>query len=411
MVVDLPRRHGSSESRPEGGLTSAELPAPPYPADTKAKGWRFELDYERIEQSGTWNEAGALALEGLPLARVLLLAVWYAAWKQVPCGSLPADDTELAGCIGLPRRMFADYREVLLRGWYVAADGRLYHPVLTERVLEMMSKRRGTADRVALHRAKKLQELIDRDGGACVYCGTTDGLTIDHMLPKKRGGDSDPLNLAAACKPCNSSKKERTPEEAGMVFWNPAASARWASYKEQRTGNVDVTVTQGDVTPMYAPCTTPTTDHHRNTDNPPSSLRSEGGSSTAGSSSPPSTDPPARKTRAKTPIPDCPYERIVEAYHEVLPELPRVRVLDDKRKAEIRRVWVWVFTSRRSDGSARATDSDSGVAWFRGYFGLVRSSDFLLGRSRRSAGYENWRCSIDYLVSNRGLKHVIEGLQ
>ncbi|MFM2287424.1 MAG: hypothetical protein RL684_567, partial [Pseudomonadota bacterium] len=52
----------------------------PYQADTRAKGWRFELDYEQIEQSSTWSSAMTLALEGLPLARPFLLAMWYAAW-------------------------------------------------------------------------------------------------------------------------------------------------------------------------------------------------------------------------------------------------------------------------------------------------------------------------------------------
>ncbi len=130
----------------------SDLRPPPYPADTRAKGWRFELDYEQIEQSGTWGAAMALAMEGLPLARPFLLAMWYAAWKQVPCGSLPTNDRELAGAIGIPTAVLADYREVLLRGWWVAADGRLYHPTLTARVVEMMAKRRSDADRQAKRR-------------------------------------------------------------------------------------------------------------------------------------------------------------------------------------------------------------------------------------------------------------------
>lgn len=139
----------------------AETLPPPYPADTRAKGWRFELDYERIEQSGTWGAAMAMAMEGLPLARPLLLAMWYAAWKQVPCGSLPSNDRELAGAIGIPTAVLAEYREVLLRGWWVADDGRLYHPTLTARVVEMMAKRRSDADRQALKRAREAASAPD----------------------------------------------------------------------------------------------------------------------------------------------------------------------------------------------------------------------------------------------------------
>ncbi len=205
----------------------------PYPADTRAKGWRFELDYEKIDQSDTWGLAAAMALDGLPLARPLLLATWYAAWKQTPCGSLPADDRLLAAAIGIPMAVLADYREVLCRGWWQASDGRLYHDTLVDRVVEMMSKRRSDADRQAVKR-NAASAMIARDG-ACVYCGTTEGLTVDHLLSKKAGGDSDPLNLAAACKPCNSKKKERTPEQAGMPIINPAAADRWREYQESRT--------------------------------------------------------------------------------------------------------------------------------------------------------------------------------
>jgi hypothetical protein len=45
-----------------------------------------------------------------------------------------------------------------------------------------------------------------RDGGACVYCGATDDLTIDHVTPRIIGGTNDPENLVTACRPCNSSK-------------------------------------------------------------------------------------------------------------------------------------------------------------------------------------------------------------
>ncbi len=41
--------------------------------------------------------------------------------------------------------------------------------------------------------------------------------TIDHVLPRSRGGTDDPENLVTACRPCNTRKANRTPEEAGMT--------------------------------------------------------------------------------------------------------------------------------------------------------------------------------------------------
>jgi len=58
--------------------------------------------------------------------------------------------------------------------------------------------------------------VLRRDGFRCAFCGRTGADTIDHVLPRSRGGRSDWLNLVAACGPCNSRKADRTPQEAGM---------------------------------------------------------------------------------------------------------------------------------------------------------------------------------------------------
>ncbi|MFC2131451.1 HNH endonuclease [Bacteroidota bacterium] len=56
-----------------------------------------------------------------------------------------------------------------------------------------------------------------RDNSHCQYCGKkTKELTIDHVIPKSRGGDDSWENLVSACKKCNNKKANRTPEEAGM---------------------------------------------------------------------------------------------------------------------------------------------------------------------------------------------------
>lgn len=55
-----------------------------------------------------------------------------------------------------------------------------------------------------------------RDGHRCAYCGRTKATTIDHVLPRSRGGTWSWLNCVAACEPCNNRKGDRTPAEAGM---------------------------------------------------------------------------------------------------------------------------------------------------------------------------------------------------
>ena len=64
------------------------------------------------------------------------------------------------------------------------------------------------------------QNLFKRDGNKCQYCGSIKDLTIDHVLPKSKGGLSTWTNLTTACKRCNSLKGDKTPEEADMPLKN-----------------------------------------------------------------------------------------------------------------------------------------------------------------------------------------------
>jgi len=59
--------------------------------------------------------------------------------------------------------------------------------------------------------------LLNRDNHTCQYCNDTDGpLTIDHLIPRSRGGQTSWENCAIACTRCNHRKGNRTPEEANM---------------------------------------------------------------------------------------------------------------------------------------------------------------------------------------------------
>lgn len=63
------------------------------------------------------------------------------------------------------------------------------------------------------------RNLLHRDGHACQYCGYSgDDLTLDHVLPRSRGGGESWENIVTACVRCNVKKGNRTPREAGMVL-------------------------------------------------------------------------------------------------------------------------------------------------------------------------------------------------
>jgi 5-methylcytosine-specific restriction endonuclease McrA len=76
--------------------------------------------------------------------------------------------------------------------------------------------------------------VLKRDGYTCVYCGAGIGdrcrgraltradFTVDHLIPRSRGGSNTWGNTACACRWCNGRKGSRMPHEAGMrLLWEP----------------------------------------------------------------------------------------------------------------------------------------------------------------------------------------------
>lgn len=71
------------------------------------------------------------------------------------------------------------------------------------------------------HSRTTFRAILERDKYQCAYCGNY-GNTVDHIVPKSRGGKETWGNLITACAPCNNWKANRTPEEAAMeLLWPP----------------------------------------------------------------------------------------------------------------------------------------------------------------------------------------------
>lgn len=285
----------------------------PYPADTRAKGWRFELDHEQIRQSDTWALAPADV-------RPWLLMLWMTAWEQTPCGSMPSDDALIAARIGMPGKAFAKARETLMRGWWLAEDGRLYHDTISARVLAMLAKKDKDRARKAGWRA--------------------------------RHAEGQPNDSAAV-----------TQESRVTDYGQARDSARSDNTKHQAPVSIEAKASHPD----------------------------ESGN--------------------RRPEIPCPYAQIVALYHDLLPSLPKAKLMTAARQRGMRKLWGWVLSSTKGDGSRRATSADEALQWFSGYFGRAAENDFLMGRTPRSAEHKDWRCDIDFLMTDKGLRQVIERTQ
>lgn len=72
--------------------------------------------------------------------------------------------------------------------------------------------------------------IFRRDNFTCQYCGQEKKrpeLTVDHIIPKCKGGKSTWLNITTACRDCNWRKADRTPEEAKMPLLSVPRIPSW----------------------------------------------------------------------------------------------------------------------------------------------------------------------------------------
>ena len=74
--------------------------------------------------------------------------------------------------------------------------------------------------------------VLARDHYTCQYCGrqpSRKDLTVDHIVPRSRGGHTAWENVVTACQRCNGRKGNRTPEEAGMSLLSPPVRPRYVA--------------------------------------------------------------------------------------------------------------------------------------------------------------------------------------
>lgn len=74
------------------------------------------------------------------------------------------------------------------------------------------------------------KSILARDGYTCVYCGSRDVLTLDHVFPRHRGGETTWENVVCSCLKCNNRKGNRTPQECGMRLPHPPRKPRYIPY-------------------------------------------------------------------------------------------------------------------------------------------------------------------------------------
>jgi 5-methylcytosine-specific restriction endonuclease McrA len=96
----------------------------------------------------------------------------------------------------------------------------IHFEIQVPRVIRLLTYDRLPRTRIKFNR----RNIFARDGNRCQYCGKrfpTGELSLDHVMPRSRGGGTDWENIVCACVRCNVRKGGRTPAEAGMRLTKP----------------------------------------------------------------------------------------------------------------------------------------------------------------------------------------------
>lgn len=124
-------------------------------------------------------------------------------------------------------------------------------PGADERVIRAVRQRIRVPEVVALSAYDRLPQgavsfsrrnVFKRDRFACMYCGRQPGseeLTIDHVVPRSRGGQSSWTNCVLACLECNARKADRTPAQAGMRLRKQPKQPAWKPLYADRTERIE----------------------------------------------------------------------------------------------------------------------------------------------------------------------------
>jgi 5-methylcytosine-specific restriction endonuclease McrA len=221
-----------------------------------------------------------------------------------------------------------------------------------------------------------VRHVMERDRYTCVYCGTESSekkessnravMSIDHLVPATRGGANAVSNLVCACKLCNAEKNDRTPQEWGLLptFLQPGVSYDGRFMSQE---SCDKFETREEKRREEKEATTPSSDDD---------------------------------VRA------CPVGTLVDLYHECMPNNPRVRVLNEARKAAIRQRWREAATME-CEPFGYKTKAEGLAAW-RQFFLICAESEFLTGRSKAIPGKPTFIADIEFLFSPSGFAKTLE---
>lgn len=140
-------------------LNLSECPAPLVPADADLTDFPFlQLEVDRLRRSKSW-----LIAKRKPAVGFYMVNLWMGVWHNVPAGSIEDDDDVIADVAMCDPRQWSKVKADVMRGWVKCSDGRLYHPVVAEKVIAAWIRKIEQRLRTASARIAAMAKRLDKE--------------------------------------------------------------------------------------------------------------------------------------------------------------------------------------------------------------------------------------------------------
>ena len=184
-------------------------PRPMTPPECDVRDYpRMLVDIKRLFES-QFN----LQASRLPLAWMIGFKLWCRSFHQVPGGSLPIDEGDLCQLaeLGLDLRTFRKARDLALRGWVQCSDGRLYHRVVAETVLEAWVDKLLLQQRSGLANSRRHKGFVF-DPAPILLNVETAGVYLADLNPRARGLEKIRRRSSSDADAASKTTPTRTPQ-------------------------------------------------------------------------------------------------------------------------------------------------------------------------------------------------------
>lgn len=266
------------------------------------------------------------------------------------------------------------------------------------------SERLSAARKKGTHTSEEWQEMVSFFGGRCVRCGADDAAPVkDHIVPIYQGGCDSIRNLQPLCRHCNSSKGPENIDYRSIFCMKEHLEmpAKWDKNACERLQDTcDACVTSGKTpapeTRNQEPVFNTTPDGVVVDAVPGDDLSAEVGADNRQASD------GERPAKGKG-CPPCPHQAIVDLYHELLPELSRIKVWDKERQTNMQARW------RDRWKAGKYASQQEGLAYWTRFFEYVRDRcPWLMGQVSDRNG-KAFRADLGWMILPRNFKKIIEG--